>query len=114
MGMDGRQCFPGTLSTIACPARSIVSVHNLGQYVQPAKRPSPNADGETENHGGILHHLFVFGGPISARSTPGSCCGPLPSTRRPALEIALRTLLSETEHSAEHDAAAGLSEASSL
>ena len=61
MGMGGRQPFPGTLSTIACPREPVCRYTALAQYVQPARQPSPNADGETGNHLFVLANPFQLG-----------------------------------------------------
>jgi len=64
MGMGGRQPFPGTLSTIACPREPVCRYNKLAKYVQPARQPSPNADGETGELWAYPHHLFVLADPF--------------------------------------------------
>src|ERR1700734_717125 len=62
MGMDGRYCFPGTLSTIARPTRASLPVHNLGDSTYS------RLDGLFHPHGG-RHWKLLF----------GHCC-PRPNT----------------------------------
>lgn len=78
---------------IARPGEPVCRYTVPGQYVQHAGQPVPTLKVRLGFKGlSRVHHLFLFGGPVSARSTPDHVAG-LFRAHRQALEIALSTLL---------------------